>query len=235
MVGKVVLLLLLFTAVSWVSGGDPLITVTCRDTADYHTLLYQTCRRSAVCAHLYSLAFAPAQNAPVSADEMHKFAYQVARLGIFTRPAAASLLVPDEWQPPVRVTMRNESGGCSSENLAASAASSSLLFTYSALMTMQNFKMFVADEYLCPEANQQLVLLPSTVEPTFECQCLRGKSCSDASNFATILIVLIAVLLTAVALWIPSIFISLSVTNNRMRALLQQQPAAPQQQKALNK
>jgi len=214
-----------------VAGESPTaVIITCKDTEDYHTLLYQTCRRFAPCSRAYYLRFIPnatiavaSPRTPTDIREFHKFVYQIKRLVFFNHPRSVlNGLLPQEWQPPITVVISNASTGCSgggggTHHITAAMTTDGQLFTYSALLAMQNFKMYVADESLCAEANEQLVM---TGDSQVECLCLLGKSCQNESNYSTVLIVLIAVFLAAVVLWIPSIFVGLFVTTQRMHTIM---------------
>lgn len=211
------------------NDGDGTIRIVCHDATDYHSLMYETCRREPVCAHLYHLklltttADSTNQTIRLTTREFRKFAAQIKRLPLFQRANVSTTALSPRSAPLVSISY--DSGtpvNCTSAHgsIKSSATTtgggtvvlSNQLFTLTAVMAMQNYKMFATDEPICA-TNEQLVL---NAEGQLVCLCLRGKVCTSDANFSTILLVLVIFLLVAIALWIPSQFLTLHIITQRL-------------------
>lgn len=223
------LLLLLLSLFLVLSDGSETIRLVCHDATDYHSLLYETCRREPVCSHLYHLklvALDSTNQTRLGTREFRKFVTQIKRLTLFQSENTTTTNVAAPRSAP-RVTLTFDSAApvnCThgQGGIKTSATSpptpSNQLFTMTALMAMQNYKTFASDESLYTGANEQLVL---NAEGELVAVCLRGKVCAaDVDpNFPTILLVLVVFLLAAIALWIPSQFLTLHTITQRLYAI----------------
>ena len=159
--------------------------------------------------------------------DFDKFRRQLARLSLFALSGSGNYLaaegipllsriLPAEWLPDVRVQLDSERALSCGESYEPEP-----LVIYSALYALQTYRMFVSDEAHCHNHNERLVL---DQEGHFRCICAEGKSCSNESNFETILTVLMAILITLMAAWVMStLFSTFTIKREIARLLLVQQ------------
>ena len=194
-------------------------TLSCYDLTDYHILLFRICEKSIHCSRIYYIDpildtsnFTHMQSDIKKLHDFDRFNHQMERVTMFDvynftlgevnqnlileKEKILTTMLPPEWFIDTQILLTGGGGGEPTNSSSYCSESYNMtepenrLFIYSALMSLQTFKLFISEEYSCADPNEKLYM---TGDGTFKCICSKGKSCNNESNFSTILIVLIVV------------------------------------------
>jgi hypothetical protein len=159
------LILLVLLTLTWPSLTDrPVITITCRNTADLQQLLFTICEEDHLCRHLYSLG-----------SHTSKFWHQLELFDIFTEDEEAAEMWRGRWRPRVVVLYNGTGDSC----LVLANTTDSLensLFNFFVLERLRSHKEYIS-RHRCAHRNERLLF--DSMSKHFRCHCLEGKLCED--------------------------------------------------------